>query len=402
MLVNRNILCLSNPLWEGDYAKTIVELISVLAKQNKVLYVDNAYTVKDIMDGIRGKRRISFKQVFGLKKRTKKITLHSGAEVYVLTPPMILTINFLPKGFFYHSLLHLNGWFVRKAIKRTLHRLEMEDNLLHIVAFNPAMGVVNGKKFNEKLLLYYCYDEINAAQWLKKHGLWLEKKLMSIVHATIVTSQGLFETKKAFSNKCFLVKNAVNVELFIQGFTEIIHSEKRIGYIGSIDDRLDYELLEKMLISFPLIEFVFVGRIMYKPGEVKLRKYNNVSIIGPKPIEELPAYLKTFAVGIIPFLKNEFTKGIYPLKINEYLAAGLPVISTNFSYLSEFDDVVRIANNLEEFIQFSIEEIETDSIEKKILRKQKALSNSWEQRAEELATIVQQLEAELDLNTENR
>ena len=393
MIQNRNIVCLSNPLWEGDYAKTIVELMSVLAQGNKVLYVDNAYTIKDVLDGLRGKRSIPFKKVFGLENRIKKIELISKAEVFVLTPPMILTINFLPRGLLYNLLLHFNGWLVRRSVKHYLRSLDMEKELVHIVAFNPAMGVTNGRKFNEKLLLYHCYDEIEAAQWLKKHGDWLEKAFMKMADATIVTSQGLFERKKALAAKCYLVKNAVNIDLFIQGFAEAIPVNKRFGYIGSIDDRLDYPLLEELIKNNPSAEFVFVGRITDKGGESVLRKYTNVVLTGPKPVHELPGFLQTFSIGIIPFAKNDFTRGIYPLKINEYLAAGLPVITTNFSYLSEFEAVVRIAENAEEFVQFSREELATDSIEKKKLRQQTARSNSWEQRAEELSVIIQQLEA---------
>ena len=393
MIQNRNIVCLSNPLWEGDYAKTIVELMSVLAQGNKVLYVDNAYTIKDVLDGLRGKRSIPFKKVFGLEKRIKKIELNSMAEVFVLTPPMILTINFLPRGLLYNLLLNFNGWLVRRSVKRYLRSLDMEEELVHIVAFNPAMGITNGRKLNEKLLLYHCYDEIEAAQWLKKHGDWLEKAFMKMADATIVTSQGLFERKKAFAAKCYLVKNAVNINLFIQGFTEAIPVNKRFGYIGSIDDRLDYPLLEELINNNPSAEFIFVGRIIDKRGEAALRKYGNVVLTGPKPVHELPGFLQTFSIGIIPFAKNDFTRGIYPLKINEYLAAGLPVVTTNFSYLSEFETVVRIAENAEEFVQFSREELATDSIEKKRLRQQTARSNSWEQRAEELSFIIKQLEA---------
>jgi len=68
-----------------------------------------------------------------------------------------------------------------------------------------------------------------------------------------------------------------------------------------------------------------------------------VVFYGPKKVQDLPAYLKTFSLGIIPFIKNQFTKGIYPLKINEYLAAGIPVVSTNFGYLEDFETIINIA-----------------------------------------------------------
>src|SRR5258708_338956 len=135
MISNRNIVCLANPLWEGDYAKTIVELMRVFAEKNKVLYVDNAYTIKDILDGILGKKPIPFKRAFGLENRLRKINTSEHAHVYVLTPPVILTINFLPKGFIYNQLLKFNGWLVRRSVQQHLRRLNMNDDLINIVAF---------------------------------------------------------------------------------------------------------------------------------------------------------------------------------------------------------------------------------------------------------------------------
>ncbi len=393
MIENRNILCISNPLWESDYAKTIVELMSVFARGNKVLYIDTPYTVKDIVQGvIKGKKDIPYKKVFGLQKRVKTIQLPEG-KVYVMTPPMALTINFLPKGKLYDFLLGFNGWMVRRSIKKYLIRLNMTEKLINIVAFNPALGVVNGRKFNENLLIYHCYDVIESANWLKKHGEYLENRLMKMADAVIVTSEGLLERKKHLTKNCFLVKNAANIELFSQGFKEEIPEKKCVGYIGSIDERLDYELLAFIIENMPDTDFVFVGRILDKKGESILRKYTNVILEGAKSVKELPAYLKTFSLGIIPFLKNDFNKGIYPLKINEYLAAGLPVVTTDFSNLNEFQAVVSIVDSKENFLQSLLHELQTDNLAKKLERRTFAQSNSWENRVEQFSTIIETLEA---------
>ena len=120
------------------------------------------------------------------------------------------------------------------------------------------------------------------------------------------------------------------MDLFSQGFHEQAPQQQTIGYIGTIDDRLDYDILHHLFTNLPQTRFVFVGRALSQQGLAILKKYPNVSIEGPKTPEELPPYLKTFSAGIIPFIKDTFTKGIYPMKINEYLAAGLPVISTGF------------------------------------------------------------------------
>ncbi|WP_207632857.1 glycosyltransferase [Foetidibacter luteolus] len=392
MLQNRNILCISNPLWEGDYAKTIVELMSIFARQNKVLYVDNPYTIKDLADGLRGKKKLPVKRALGLQKRLRKINLANQADVYVLTPPVILTINFLSKGALYSNLLKLNGWLVTRSIRKALRQLQMNDKLVNITAFNPSLGLVTGRKFNESLLIYHCYDAIEAANWMKKHGPWQEEAFMQMADAVITTSQGLYEKKKDFSRRCFLVKNAANIGLFSAVFSAEPARQNTVGYIGSIDDRVDYELLENVISSMPGTQFVFIGRTNYKAGEQKLRQLSNVTLAGAKSLQQLPALVSQFSAGIIPFLKNEFTKGIYPLKINEYLAAGIPVVTTNFGYLAEFENIVSIAASAENFTQMLVEEIANDSPEKRAARLHFAQQNSWEQRVEEISDIITLLE----------
>jgi glycosyltransferase involved in cell wall biosynthesis len=305
---------------------------------------------------------------------------------------MIIPINFLSKGPLYRTLLKFNGWLVRRTIRRYLKRLQMEQDLINIVSFNPAMGLVNGKRFHERLLLYLCYDEISAAPYLKQHGAWLEKEFMKKADAVIVTSQGLYERKSPMARSCFLVKNAANIQLFSTAFSPENPPKKQVGFIGSIDDRLDYELLEYVIQGMPDTEFIFIGRVMDKKGESLLRKLDNVIFTGPKSLQELPNYVRHFSAGIIPFAKTEFTKGIYPLKINEYLAAGVPVVTTNFSYLNDFEQVVSIAENKEAFKQMLANEISNDSLEKKLARQAVARENTWERRGEELSAIIEELE----------
>ncbi len=393
MIQNRNILCLSTPAWEGAYASTTVQLMKELAKHNKVLFVQNPFTVKDVADGLKRKKQVPFKKVFGLKARLKSIPSQNGNGAFVLTPPMMLSVNFLPKGAVYKLMLRFNGWLVKQTIKKHLRQLKMEEALVHIISFNPALGLQIGREFNESVLLYLCYDEISAAPHLKKHGVWLEEEFGKIADATIVTSQGLLERKRHLSERCYLVKNAANFALFSKGFNPNIQQKKIVGFIGGIDRRLDYPLLEYIIGNMPNVEFQFVGRQVYPAGEEILKKYSNVVLIGPKKLSELPKYASHFSAGIIPFKLSNFIKTVYPLKINEYLAAGVPVVTTNFSYLDEFKPVVSIAENKEEFMKMLLTELETDSIEKKRARQQMASLNSWEHRAEELSGVITELES---------
>lgn len=393
MITNRNILCISTPPFEGIYASTTVQLMQELSKHNRVLFVNNPFTLKDVTDGLRGKKNVPVKKVFGIKNRLKTIVPGNTQQLYVLTPPMVLSTNFLPKGTAHKLLMQLNGWLYKTIVKRYLKKLGMQHNLINIVSFNPALGLEAGRQFGEKTLLYLCYDEIESAPHLKKHGGWQEKEFAKKADAVVVTSQGLYERKKHLSKKCFLVKNAANYSLFSQGFNPVINTKKTIGFIGGVDSRLNYPLLEFIINSLPHVRFEFIGRILNVKGESILRKYKNVVLMGPKQLHELPSYVKHFSAGIIPFKLNENNKSVYPLKINEYLAAGIPVVTTNFSHLEEFVPIVKIAKSDEEFKNYLVDEMVNDSIEKKQARQAMAKQNSWEHRAEELSAVITELES---------
>lgn len=395
MLDRRNILCISNPTWEGDYAKTIVELMTVAAERHQVLYVDYQFTIKDLLYAFLGKSKAPWKRMLGLENRLRRITLSEHHAVHVLTPPTILTINFLRDGWLYRRLLKLNSNIVARSVERALDQLKMGKDLIVIDAFSPGMGLYNIGRFDETVHFYHCYDEIGAADWFGVHGAELEREYMPKVDGIICTSRGLYQNKKQYNKNTFLVQNGVNFGLFNQGLHDnTAVTEKVIGYIGSIDDRLDYELLQKLFRDFPEWEFHFVGRCNYEEGQAILSRFVNVKLLGAMPVTSLPDVLATFHAGLIPFVKNDFTKGIYPLKINEYLAAGLPVVLTRFSDLSEFESIASICDSPEDFALALQREVGSDTFGKRQQRAGIAKGNSWPGRWQEIEQVLQEVEAQ--------
>lgn len=376
--------------------------MKIFGKQNKILYVQNPFTLKDLLLALFKKNKnFPFKEVLGLKQRMRTYTSEKNGSIHVLIPPLVLTINFLPRGFFYNKLLKLNGWIVRRSVAAYLKKLKMNEDLIHIVAFNPTLGVVTARRFNEKLLLYHCYDEIKEARWMKKHGPGFEEIFMPLSDAVIVTSNGLLEKKASCCHRLYVVKNGANVNLFSRAFTNEKSLRNVVGFIGNIDDRIDFALLNFLIESLPEHEFMLIGPVQEKNKEVQLKKWRNVTLTGSKPPEELPAYLKNFSVGIIPFQKNDFTKGIYPIKINEYLAAGIPVVATNFGNLDDFSGIISIAENKKEFKTFILDEIRNDTIQMRRKRQIMANQNTWENRAEEFSSVIEEVENKILTNPIN-
>jgi teichuronic acid biosynthesis glycosyltransferase TuaH len=131
-----------------------------------------------------------------------------------------------------------------------------------------------------------------------------------------------------------------------------------------------------------------VGRVVYEEVRRKLDKYNNVKFFPPVNADEVPPIMGKMNIGIIPYLKNDFTAAVYPLKVNEYLSVGMPVIMTSFASLPDFDDVADLADDADTFIRYIRKNLAEDSPEKIIERMSFASANSWKQRAEELEKFI--------------
>ena len=395
MLKNEQIICIGLPTWEGEYMKSTVQLMTELAKDNDVLYVDYPFTMKDLAKGVFSNGKAPVARMLGIEHPLRVLKMENGRSVNVLTLPPVLPTNFIKHEGLYDAFSAIAGWQAKKAIKNAMRLLNFKKTVV-INAFNPFLGVHLAGELSEKMLLYYCYDEINAAKWCGRHGGRLEAQLMAKADAVIFSSQPLMDAKKHLTKNPFLVKNGVNFELFSQAIyqpQEVVDFHKGaykkvVGYLGSIDERLDYQLLKNNIQNNPAHLFVFVGRVNDENGKNILSQFSNVRLVGAQPPADLPKWVKLFDVCLIPFIKNELTAGIYPLKINEYLAAGKPVVTTNFSDLTDFNGVVKIADDEVSFqtaLNDSLDLHTPELIHERILF---AYENSWEKRASQLGNII--------------
>ena len=119
-----------------------------------------------------------------------------------------------------------------------------------------------------------------------------------------------------------------------------------------------------------------------------LSKYRNVHFLGRKQYGDLPTYCKGFAAGLIPFAVNELTRNVNPIKLREYLSAGVGVVSTAMPEVAYYRDVCVVASNYEEFEQGIAKVIAEDTPELRRQRSEAMRSETWEQRVAELGAKV--------------
>lgn len=384
------VICVGFPRWEGGgYLSSTVQLMKELARSLRVLYVDYPFTYKDMwLSGQQESGSIPLAALAGKEPRLQQRQLSHGGSAHILRLPPFIPANFLRSAFAYDQLLKWNAGRATKAIRAAMDQLNWQAPIV-INAFNPALGNGLAGKLDEQLLVYYCYDEISAAPWIARHGARHEQQFLQKADLTIVSSQGLYDHKASAAKQIALVKNGVDLGLFKTSGQRPsdLPEGPIIGYIGSVDDRLDYELLETIARSYPETPLVFLGRVVNERAAEQLSKWPNVHILGPRPPEQLGDYLAAFSVGLIPFVKNELTAGIYPLKINEYLALGVPVVSTCFADLSDFGDYIREGANTERFVEAIASLLSGAQPVNVEAGKAFAATNSWSGRADQLRAL---------------
>jgi len=380
------IIVVSVTPWEGDYLKSTVELSKELSARNRVWFMDYQFTWKDLLAGIAGlNKSIPWKRMLGLEKRTRVVRdYEDGAEVIVYTPWPIIPAFWAKYYGLFSFINRLNQHMVLRPFRKMLRRAVARPVVV-MSALNPFMGLGVKKFFPDLPHVYYCFDEIRAAHWLKIFGGQAEARLLPQVDGAIFTSDYLKKIKGEMVRNATVIKNGVHFDAFAKHRRKAGRNQPpRVGYLGSIDDRFDIDLMEDVIRRMPELEFHFVGRVVWQEVPNRLRKYQHVQFFPPVAAEEVPPIMGGMDIGVIPYIKNDFTQAVYPLKVNEYLSVGLPVIMTSFADLPDFTGVVDLADDPEAFIQ-CIKSILAGDDEKKIEERLAfAAANSWKSRAEDL------------------
>ncbi len=162
----------------------------------------------------------------------------------------------------------------------------------------------------------------------------------------------------------------------------------RIGFFGLIADWVDLDLMAYVAKAFPNCSVVFVGKSITDISA--LEQLPNVHFLGRKPYADLPAYCKGFDVAVMPFRINELTLNANPLKVREYLAAGLQVVSTQIPEV-EVLGLCRMASSPEAFVR-EIEAALAEDPGPSAERSEAIRSESWESRAETIGRHLAEAE----------
>lgn len=376
VLRGRDILCFSHD-WTGDpLSKT--HLMRVLSKENRILWI-NAIANRMPTTSSKDLSRIYKK----LKAFTEPIR-EVEPNIFLLNPLAI-------PAYGNKTIVDLNQRSLVRQVKKAMRKLGF-SNVINMV-FNPAAGMIAGK-LGEESLIYYCVDEYTAftgSSALKD----IEENLFRMSDVVVVSAEKLYESKKQFNPNTHIIRHGTDWRHFrtaLDASTAVPDEIANlpgpiIGFHGLLADWVDFELIKKTAEHFKNGSVVLIGKIAVD-AEQKIKILDgipNVHFLGRKPYAELPAYCKGFDVALNPFAINELTLAANPLKVREYLAAGLPVVSTDIPEVRVLEDCL-VGESHSDFIK---------KIEMAIAnpKPREAVSDaiaheSWEAKVEELRSLL--------------
>ena len=201
--------------------------------------------------------------------------------------------------------------------------------------FYAPMAIGFTRHLEPLATVYDCMDELasfkNPLAGLRER----EEELFERADVVYTGGHSLYQAKRRRHQNVHCFPSSVDVAHFASARDGVADPtdqtaipRPRLGYAGVIDERIDHDLVGALASARPDWQLVMLGPISKKIDEADVPRAPNIHYLGGKRYHELPAYLGGWDVGLMPFALNEATRYISPTKTPEYLAAGLPVVST--------------------------------------------------------------------------
>jgi glycosyltransferase involved in cell wall biosynthesis len=343
VIEGRVIVCLANS-WDYDPTSKH-QIMRILARHNDIVWVNYHGTrrprtsASDLRAGFATLRRVAG----GLKR---------------ISPSMVQITPLVIPGARKPIARRLHQWMLIKQIRRAIKAVPgASGKPLQIWSFAPDVPYLAGG-FGEECFVYYCVDEYTQFKGFNRKAIiQSETELLNRADLAIVTSQALLESKCRIRPDAALVRHGVDYEHFAAAWQKDLESPQDVaaierpifGFFGLIHHWIDRRLIAEVAERLPEYAFVLIGDC--RADVSRLEALPNVHLLGRRPYETLPAYCRAFTAGLLPFVEDRMTHCVNPIKMCEYLAAGLPVVSTPLPEAGLFEGPIRIAASPDAFVE---------------------------------------------------
>jgi teichuronic acid biosynthesis glycosyltransferase TuaH len=376
---NRDIVLFSSQPWNSGIAFNFKDMAFELARYNRVLFIDRARDRHSIL-----------KSLFSSKKQETEISETPELiqdNFWILYPKSMLESgNWSPTYKLFDLFNTTNNKRLAAEIKKAIRDLNFSDCLM-INDNDFFRGLYQKSLLPVRDYIFYIRDALTSQPYFRKYGPRCEMEMIQKADLVVANSAWLAEYAGQWNPNSVDIGQGCNLEAFIKEDWPEPWDTKSIprpiaGYCGAVNSmRLDEHLLVHIARAMPEISLVLVGPSDSQFTKSQLREQSNVYFLGLKQPDQAAAYVNQFTVCINPQLVNPLTIGNYPRKIDEYLAAGKPVVATATAAMEMFREYAELCHSKEEFIlaiRKLVNEPGINSGKSATERREFALTHSWE------------------------
>jgi glycosyltransferase involved in cell wall biosynthesis len=381
-LAGRDIVCVGFADWDAELWTNQQHLMSRLARANRVLFVESLGLRRPTLAG-RDLRRIGRRLARGLAPPRERDGVH-------VLSPLVVPLHGSA------AARAVNRRVLPALVGRAARRLGFRAPLLW--AYVPQAEALLDA-LSPAQVVYHCVDDIAAQKGIDAADFRAaEERFARRADLVLASAPALAERMRTLSDRVLYAPNVADTARFATALGEgpvdpalAALPEPRIVFTGAVTaTKLDLALLSELARARPDWSLALVGPVgLGDPATdvSSLAALPNVHLLGPRPYDQLPAVLRGAAAAIIPYAINELTASVFPMKVYEYLAAGLPVVATPLPALAGVEEVEVAAGGAATTTALE-RAFAADSPGARAERSRAASGHSWEARIAEIAAAL--------------
>lgn len=291
-----------------------------------------------------------------------------------------------------------NNLFMRQVLRQWMKTLRFRSPI--VWTYNPHSERLLGQ-LGESCVVYECVDELTASHGLVRAEVVREqeRRLIDAADLVIVTHENLYRSKQPLARRIHLIPNAAEVEHFAKAsdpatrVADDIKALKRpvIGVVGTLQYWIDFDLIRYLAEQRPAWSFALIGPRGRLARTDKIEHLPNVHLLGRRPYDELPSYVRGLDVCLNPYVLDDTALNCSPLKLYEYVASGRPVVSVDMPEAHKFADVIGIGRSYEDVLARLEEALKPEATSDRAIqtRMQAARGHSWNARLTEMEEALE-------------
>jgi len=380
---NRDFIVFGLQPWDIAIGSTCKYTALEISKKNRVLFV-NPPIIRSALLKNRNEPQVARR--INILKGNEPDLIQISPTLWVLFPKTVIeSINWINNHKLFDFFNKINERRFAAKIKEAAQKLQFK-NYLVLDDNSMYIGFYLKEFLKPDLFIYLLRDAVTQVAYHKKHGTTLEPLLIQKSDLTVTNSEYFCNFARQYNPNSFLIGQGCDVSLYQDPDGSLPVPEEIstlphpvIGYTGALTTiRLDIDILVFIAKARPAWFLALVGPEDEKFRNSELHQLPNVHFFGRKNPETLPGYIKGFDVALNPQIVNPITDVNYPLKIDEYLAMGKPIVATKTTFMNYFKDAVYLAASKEAYVPLIEKAMTENSPQLEATRKALAKDHSWE------------------------